>query len=148
MAERTFVMIKPDGVQRRLVGEVIRRFEKEGLKIVAAKFMMVPEELAEKHYAVHKGKDFYDGLMGHITSGPVLALVFEGNNVVERVRRMVGNTDPNEAMAGTIRGDYAQSIRKNIVHASDSPETAEHEISLWFNPDELVSYKMSDEEWL
>lgn len=148
MAERTFVMIKPDGVQRRLVGEVIRRFEKEGLKIVAAKFMMVPEELAEKHYAVHKGKDFYDGLMGHITSGPVLALVFEGNNVVERVRRMVGNTDPNEAMAGTIRGDYAQSIRKNIVHASDSPETAEHEISLWFSPDELVSYKMSDEEWL
>ncbi len=148
MAERTFVMIKPDGVQRRLVGEVIRRFEKEGLKIVAAKFMMVPEELAEKHYAVHKGKDFYDGLMGHITSGPVLALVFEGNNVVERVRRMVGNTDPNEAMAGTIRGDYAQSIRKNIVHASDSPETAEHEISIWFNPDELVSYKMSDEEWL
>ena len=148
MAERTFVMIKPDGVQRRLVGEVIRRFEKEGLKIVAAKFMMVPEELAEKHYAAHKGKDFYDGLMGHITSGPVLALVFEGNNVVERVRRMVGNTDPNEAMAGTIRGDYAQSIRKNIVHASDSPETAEHEISLWFSPDELVSYKMSDEEWL
>ncbi len=148
MAERTFVMIKPDGVQRRLVGEVIRRFENEEIKIIAAKFMSVPEELAEKHYAVHKGKPFYEGLMEHITSGPVLAMVLEGNNVIGRVRTMVGDTNPNKAMPGTIRGDYAQETRKNIVHASDSKETAEHEIALWFTPKEIISYKVSDEEWL
>jgi len=148
MAERTFVMVKPDCVQRRLVGEVIKRFENAGMKIVAMKFMSMTRELAEKHYAVHKGKDFYDGLLEYITSGPVVAMVVEGSNAVERVRAMVGVTDPDKASPGTIRGDYAQSISKNIIHASDSSETAEHEIALWFSPDELVSYGMSDEEWL
>jgi len=137
MIERTFVMIKPDGVQRRLVGKIIERFERAGIKIVAMKFLSVSKELAEKHYAIHKGKPFYDGLIEYITSG-----------VIDRVRTMVGPTDPNEAMPGTIRGDYAQETRKNIVHASDSKETAKHEIALWFSPDELISYKMSDDEWL
>lgn len=141
-------MVKPDGVQRRLVGEVIRRFENAGMKIVAMKFMSVTRELAEKHYAVHKGKDFYDGLLEYITSGPVVAMVIEGGNAIERVRTMVGVTDPSKASPGTIRGDYAQSIGKNIIHASDSKETAEHEIALWFSHDEIVSYGISDEEWL
>lgn len=148
MIERTFVMIKPDGVQRRLVGKIIGRFEEAGIKIVAMKFLSVSKELAEKHYAIHKGKPFYDGLIEFITSGPVVAMILEGKNVIDRVRTMAGPTDPNEAMPGTIRGDYAQETRKNIVHASDSRETAEHEISLWFSPDEIISYKMSDEKWL
>ncbi|RLF46018.1 MAG: nucleoside-diphosphate kinase, partial [Thermoplasmata archaeon] len=106
--ERTFVMIKPDGVQRRLVGKIIERFEEAGIKIVAMKFLSVSKELAEKHYAIHKGKPFYDGLIEFITSGPVVAMILEGKNVIDRVRTMAGPTDPNEAMPGTIRGDYAQ----------------------------------------
>ena len=108
--ERTFVMIKPDGVQRRLIGRVIQRFEEAGLKIVAMKFMAVSKELAEKHYEVHKGKPFYEGLIKYITSGPVVAMVIEGMNVIERVRNMVGATDPQKAMPGTIRGDFSSSI--------------------------------------
>ncbi|MEA2054561.1 MAG: nucleoside-diphosphate kinase [Candidatus Thermoplasmatota archaeon] len=148
MTERTFVMVKPDGVQRRLAGKIIERFEGAGLKIAAIKFMSVSKELAEKHYAIHKGKPFYDGLIEYITSGPVLAMVLEGNNVIGRVRAMVGSTNPDEAMPGTIRGDYAQEIGRNIVHASDSEEMAKHEIALWFSPQEIISYKMTDEDWL
>ena len=146
--ERTFVMIKPDGVQRRLVGKIIQRFEQAGLKIVAMKFLSVSKQLAEKHYEVHKGKPFYEGLIKYITSGPVVAMVVEGMNVIERVRNLVGVTDPQKAMPGTIRGDFAQHIGRNIIHASDSKETAEKEIKLWFSKDEIIDYKMSDEEWI
>ena len=146
--ERTFVMIKPDGVQRRLIGKVIQRFEESGLKIVAMKFLSVPNKLAEKHYEVHKGKNFYNGLIKYITSGPVLAMVLEGENAIEKVRKMVGATDPQKSMAGTIRGDFAQNIGRNIIHASDGKETAKKEISLWFKDDELINYEMDDEKWI
>ncbi len=148
MMERTFVMIKPDGVQRRLVGRVIQRFEEAGLKIAAMKFIMVSRELAEKHYEVHKGKPFYEGLIKYITSGPVVAMVIEGMNAIEKVRKMVGATDPQKASPGTIRGDFSQHIGRNIIHASDGKETAEKEISLWFSKDEIVDYEMDDEKWI
>ena len=146
--ERTFVMIKPDGVQRRLVGKIIERFEQAGLKIVAMKFMGVSRELAEKHYEVHKGKPFYEGLIKYITSGPVVAMVMEGENVIERVRTLVGATDPQKAAPGTIRGDFCQHIGRNAIHASDGKETAEKEIALWFGDDEIVDYNMDDEKWV
>ncbi len=146
--ERTFVMIKPDGVQRRLIGKILQRFEEAGLKIVAMKFLKVTQELAEKHYEIHKGKPFYESLIKYITSGPVLAMVIEGQNAIERIRKMVGATDPQKAMPGTIRGDFCQHIGRNIIHASDAKETAEKEINLWFNKDEIIDYKMDDEKWL
>ena len=146
--ERTFVMIKPDGVQRRLIGKVIERLEQSGLKIVAMKFLHVSKELAEKHYEVHKGKPFYDGLIKYITSGPVVAMVIEGMNAIERVRNLVGATDPQKAMPGTIRGDFAQHIGRNIIHASDAKETAEKEIKLWFSDDEIIDYEIIDESWV
>ena len=146
--ERTFVMIKPDGVQRRLIGKVIERLEQSGLKIVAMKFLHVSRQLAEKHYEVHKGKPFYDGLIKYITSGPVVAMVIEGLNAIERVRNLVGATDPQKAMPGTIRGDFAQHIGRNIIHASDAKETAEKEIKLWFSEDELIDYEIIDESWV
>jgi nucleoside-diphosphate kinase len=148
MIEQTFVMIKPDGIQRRLVGDIIARFERAGITIKAMKFLQVSQELAEKHYAIHKGKPFYDGLINYITSGPVCVIMLEGNHAISRVRTMVGNTDPNQANPGTVRGDYAQEIGRNIVHASDAFETAKHEITLWFNPEEIVDYKMNDAAWL
>ena len=146
--ERTFVMIKPDGVQRRLIGKILQRFEQAGLKIVAMKFLKVSHELAEKHYEVHKGKPFYESLIKYITSGPVVAMVIEGQNAIERVRKMVGATDPQKAEPGTIRGDFCQHIGRNVIHASDGKETAEKEISLWFNEDEIISYSMDDERWI
>lgn len=146
--ERTFVMIKPDGVQRRLVGKIIERFERAGLKIVAMKFIEVSKEMAEKHYEIHKGKPFYEGLIKYITSSPVVAMVIEGENVIERVRTLVGSTDPQKAMPGTIRGDFCQHIGRNIIHASDGEETAEKEIALWFSDDEIVDYSMDDERWV
>jgi len=148
MMERTFVMIKPDGVQRRLIGKILQRFEESGLKIVAMKFLKVSQEMAEKHYEVHKGKPFYESLIKYITSGPVVAMVIEGQNAIERVRKMVGATDPQKAMPGTIRGDFCQHIGRNVIHASDAKETAEKEISLWFSDDEIVSYAMDDEKWI
>ncbi|RLF50757.1 MAG: nucleoside-diphosphate kinase [Thermoplasmata archaeon] len=146
--ERTFVMIKPDGVQRRLIGKILQRFEQAGLKIVAMKFLKVSHELAEKHYEVHKDKPFYESLIKYITSGPVVAMVIEGQNAIERVRKMVGATDPQKADPGTIRGDFCQHIGRNVIHASDGKETAEKEISLWFNEDEIISYSMDDERWI
>jgi len=146
--ERTFVMIKPDGVQRGLVGEIISRFEKKGIKIVAMKMLKVDRELAEKHYAVHKGKPFFEPTVKYITSSPVIAMVLEGYNVIEMVRSMVGKTNPQEAAAGTIRGDYGQHIGRNIIHASDGKETAEYEINLWFKQEEICDYKRIDEVWL
>ena len=146
--ERTFVMIKPDGVQRRLIGKIIERFERAGLKVVAMKFMAVSKEMAEKHYEIHRGKPFYEGLIKYITSGPVVAMVIEGQNAIERVRMLVGSTDPQKAMPGTIRGDFCQHIGRNAIHASDGKETAEKEIALWFSNDEIVDYDMNDEKWV
>ncbi|MDH7506918.1 MAG: nucleoside-diphosphate kinase, partial [Candidatus Thermoplasmatota archaeon] len=146
--ERTFVMVKPDGVQRGLVGEIINRFEKKGLKIVALKLVSVSRELAEKHYGVHKGKPFFKPTVDYIISSPVVAIVLEGKNVINVVRTMMGKTNPQEAAPGTIRGDYAQFIGRNIIHGSDSPETAEFEINLWFKSEEIADYKRIDEQWL
>jgi len=146
--ERTFVMVKPDGVQRRLVGDIISRFEKKGLKLVAMKLVSVSKELAEKHYGVHKGKPFFKPTVKYITSSPVVAMVLEGNNAIDMVRTMMGKTNPQDAHMGTIRGDYGQFIGRNIVHGSDGPDTAEFEISLWFKPEEISNYTRIDEEWL
>ncbi|RLF28269.1 MAG: nucleoside-diphosphate kinase [Thermoplasmata archaeon] len=146
--ERTFVMIKPDAVQRGLIGEIVTRFEKKGIKIVGMKMIKVSRELAEKHYGVHKGKPFFEPTVNYIVSSPVVAMVLEGVNVIETVRKMMGKTDPQEAGPGTIRGDYGQFIGRNIIHGSDSKETAEFEIKLWFNKEELCDYTRIDEEWL
>jgi nucleoside-diphosphate kinase len=146
--EKTFVMIKPDAVQRGLTGEIINRFEKKGLKIVAMKFVSVSKELAEKHYGIHKGKPFFKPTVDYITSSPVVAIVLEGINAINMVRSMMGNTNPQEASMGSIRGDYGQFIGRNIVHGSDGPDTAEFEINLWFNKEEISSYKRIDEVWL
>ena len=146
--ERTFVMIKPDAVQRGLIGEIISRFERRGIKIVAMKMLKVDRDLAEKHYAVHRGKPFFEPTVRYITSSPVVAMVLEGYRVIEMVRKMVGKTDPQDAGPGTIRGDLAQFIGRNLVHASDSKETADFEINLWFSKDELCDYKRIDEDWL
>ena len=146
--QRTFVIIKPDGVQRGFIGEIISRFEKKGLKIIGMKLVSVSKELAEKHYDIHKGKSFFKPTVKYIMSSPVVALVLEGNNAIDLVRTMMGKTNPQDATMGTIRGDYGQFIGRNIVHGSDSPDTAEFEISLWFKPEEIADYTRIDEEWL
>ena len=146
--QRTFVMIKPDGVQRGLTGEIINRFEKKGIKIVAMKMVSVSRELAERHYGVHKGKSFFKPTVDYIISSPVVAMVLEGNDVIDIVRNMMGKTNPQEAASGTIRGDYGQFIGRNIVHGSDGPDTAKFEINLWFTKEELSNYTRIDEEWL
>jgi len=148
MKERTLVLIKPDGVQRGLIGEIISRFEKRGLKIVAMKFIKPDRELAEKHYAIHKGKPFFEPTVRYITSSPLVAMILEGKNVIEIVRKMMGKTDPQDADPGTIRGDFAQDIGRNIVHGSDSKESADYEINLWFRPEEIFEYEKIDEKWL
>lgn len=146
--ERTFLMIKPDGVQRKLVGEIITRLEKKGLKLVGGKFMTVSKEKAETHYGEHADKPFYEGLVSFITSAPVFAMVVEGENVVEVTRNMIGKTNPTEAAQGTIRGDSGLTVGRNVIHGSDSVESAKREISLWFEPNELSVYTANDEEWL
>lgn len=146
--EKTFILVKPDGVQRGLIGEILSRMEKRGLKLVAAKFLLVPDSLAEKHYAVHQGKPFYEGLIKYITSAPVMAMVLEGPNAIQAVRQTMGLTNPLKAEPGTIRHDYALSISRNLTHASDSPENADSEISLWFTKDEIVNWKKADEDWV
>ena len=146
--EKTFVLVKPDGVQRGLIGEILSRLEKRGLKLVAAKFLQVPVSLAEKHYEIHKGKPFYDGLIKYITSAPVMAMIFEGPEAVALVRQTMGLTNPLKAEPGTIRHDFALRISRNLTHASDSPENAELEISLWFNSEEIVKWSKSDEDWI
>ena len=142
--ERTLVLVKPDGVQRGLVGEIIARFEHKALKIVAAKLMRVSPELAGRHYAEHHGKPFYPGLVAHITSAPVLAMVLEGRSAISVVRLMTGATNPQTAAPGTIRGDFAIAVTPNLVHASDSPASAEREMALFFTPQELVEYERTD----
>ncbi|RLF28657.1 MAG: nucleoside-diphosphate kinase [Thermoplasmata archaeon] len=146
--ERTLVLIKPDGVQRGLIGEIISRFEKKGLKIVAMKLIKPERELAEKHYAIHKGKPFFEPTVEYITSSPLVAMILEGKNVINIVRKMMGKTNPQEAQPGTIRGDFAQDIGRNIVHGSDSKESADYEINLWFRPEEIFEYEKIDEKWL
>lgn len=136
--QRTFLMIKPDGVARRLVGEIMSRFERRGFRLVGMKLLQPDAALAEKHYAVHKGKPFYDELISFITSGPVVAMVWEGENVVELSRTMMGKLKPAEALPGTIRGDFTASTQQNLIHGSDAPETAQAEIALWFSPAELL----------
>eukprot|EP01057_Protomagalhaensia_wolfi_P004028 Protomagalhaensia_wolfi_Nauph_80__4027@NODE_4089_length_641_cov_560_528239_g3243_i0_p1_GENE_NODE_4089_length_641_cov_560_528239_g3243_i0NODE_4089_length_641_cov_560_528239_g3243_i0_p1_ORF_typecomplete_len152_score22_84NDK/PF00334_19/3_2e56_NODE_4089_length_641_cov_560_528239_g3243_i097552 len=139
--ERTFLMVKPDGVQRGLVGEIISRFEKRGWKMVAAKFTMPTTELLEEHYAEHKGKPFLPGLVSFMASGPVMAMVWEGANIISQARKVMGATNPNNADVGTIRADYCVDMGRNVIHGSDGPESAAKEIALWFSEAELVSWK-------
>jgi nucleoside-diphosphate kinase len=145
--ERTLVLIKPDGVERNLIGEIIKRFEMRGLKIIAMKFQMVSKELACEHYKVHQGKPFYDGLIRYITSGPVVSMVLEGPQAILAVRQTMGSTNPLEAIPGTIRHDFSMVTSRNLTHASDSPENASIEIASWFSKDELVSWERVHENW-
>lgn len=146
--EKTFVMIKPDGVQRNLVGEIIDRFERKGLKFVSIKMMQVDKETAFQHYAEHKEKLFFEGLLRHITSAPVISMVLEGKDAIDQVRKIVGATNPSDAEPGSIRGDFAVEIGRNLVHASDSPESAEKEIALFFEKREIIPYEKNIETWL
>jgi nucleoside-diphosphate kinase len=146
--ERTLIIIKPDGVQRGLIGEIIARLERRGLKIIGMKFMQISRDLAERHYSVHQGKPFYPGLVQYIISGPVLVAVFEGPKASAVTRATVGATNPANAAPGTIRGDFALEIGFNIIHASDAPETATHEIALFFTPHELVTYQRDQDRWI
>lgn len=146
--ERTLVLAKPDATQRGLIGEVIARLEKRGLKLVGAKFLLVSRELAEKHYSVHQGKPFYAGLVNYITSAPVMAMVWEGPNAIAAVRQTMGSTRPTEAAPGTVRHDFALTVGRNLTHASDSPENGEAEIALWFKPDELVTWQRPIDSWV
>ena len=146
--ERTLVIVKPDGVQRGLVGEIISRIERRGLRLIGMKFMQVSEELAAQHYAIHKGKPFYDGLISYITSSPVAVMVWEGPKAVEAVRQLMGATNPTNAAPGTVRADFAIDIGRNLTHGSDSVENGEAEVALWFNPEELVSWKKDGERWM
>lgn len=136
--ERSFVMIKPDGVERRLVGEIIRRFENRGLRLVGMKMLVPDRTLAEKHYDVHRERPFFGELVRFVTGGPVVAMAWEGEQAITLIRKMMGATKPEEALSGTIRGDYTTSIQTNLVHGSDAPETAVTELALWFQPGELL----------
>ena len=146
--ERTLVLVKPDGVQRGLAGEIISRLERTGLKIVGVKLLQMDNALARRHYGVHEGKPFFTGLVQFITSGPIVALVFEGPRAVEAARKVMGATDPVKAASGTIRGDLGIDIGRNLVHGSDSDETARKEIAIFFKPEDLVSYARSDDPWI
>ena len=146
--ERTFLMIKPDALQRGLAGEIISRFEKKGFKLVGLKLMQISKELAETHYGEHKGKPFFQPLVDYITSSPVVAMVWEGKEVIAAAREMMGATDPLKAAPGTIRGTYGVDVGRNVIHGSDSQKSAEREISLFFKPDELLSYQRSVDSWI
>ena len=146
--QRTFLAIKPDGIQRGLVGKIINRFEEKGFKLVALKFMLVSKELAEKHYGEHKGKPFFNNLVDFITSGPIVAMVLEGKDIVDVVRKMIGKTNPLDADVGTLRSDYAIDIGRNIVHGSDSTESARREISLFFKEEEILNWKHDIQKWI
>ncbi len=146
--ERTLVLVKPDGVQRGLIGEVTSRLENRGLRLVAAKFMQVDRQLAETHYAIHKGKPFYDGLIRYIISAPVMAMVWEGPNAIAAVRQSMGATRPTEAAPGSLRHDFALEVGRNLTHASDSVQTGESEVALWFRTNELVDWKRDADRWV
>jgi nucleoside-diphosphate kinase len=145
--ERTFVLVKPDGVRRGLVGEIVSRFERKGLKVVAARMLRVTPELAQRHYAEHQGKPFYAALIQHITSGPVVALALEGRSAISVVRLLTGATNPQTAAPGTVRGDLALGLTPNLIHASDSVESAARELSLYFTPEEYLAYSQVGEEY-
>jgi len=146
--ERTLVLVKPDGVQRGLIGKIIDRFETRGLKLVGLKFIQMSDELAAKHYAVHVGKPFYESLVSYIVSGPVAAMAWEGKDVISIVRATMGITNPASAPPGTIRGDFGVEIGRNLVHGSDSPENAAYELNLFFDDSELVSWQREIEPWI
>ncbi|UCG24680.1 MAG: nucleoside-diphosphate kinase [Chloroflexota bacterium] len=146
--ERTLILVKPDGVQRALIGAIVGRFEVRGLKLVGMKFLQMSDDLAARHYAVHEGKPFYDSLVQYIVSGPVVAMVWEGKNAVAAVRVTMGITNPAEALPGTIRGDFGMEIGRNLVHGSDSPENAVNEVKLFFAPDELVDWQRDADSWI
>jgi nucleoside-diphosphate kinase len=146
--EKTFIMVKPDGVQRGLIGEIVSRFERKGYQLVGAKLMTVSRELAEQHYIEHKEKPFFGELVDFITSGPVFAMVWQGNGIIAAARQMMGKTNPSEALPGTIRGDYGVNVAMNIVHGSDSPESAEREIALWFDEEDFNHYEKTINRWI
>jgi nucleoside-diphosphate kinase len=145
--EKTFLMVKPDGVQRNLVGEIVSRFERKGFQLAGAKLMTISQELAEEHYGEHKERPFFGELTEFITSGPVFAMVWHGEGVIATARQMMGKTNPSEAAPGTIRGDFGLTVGKNVIHGSDSPESAEREVNLFFNSEELNEYKKVVDEW-
>lgn len=146
--ERTFLMVKPDGVQRALAGEIVARFEKKGFKLVGLKLMQISKEMAETHYGEHKGKPFFEPLVDYIISAPVVAMVWEGKEVVTTAREMMGATNPLKAAPGTIRGTYGVDVGRNIIHGSDSVESANREISIFFKPEELMEYNRAVEPWI
>ncbi|MCM3666662.1 nucleoside-diphosphate kinase [Mesobacillus subterraneus] len=146
--EKTYLMVKPDGVQRNLIGEVVARFEKKGFQLVGAKLLNIPRELAEEHYGEHKERPFFGELVDFITSGPVFAMVWQGENVIATARQMMGATNPKDAAPGTIRGDFGVTVGKNVIHGSDSPESAEREIGLFFKQEELAEYSKLMNEWV
>ncbi|KAH7281030.1 hypothetical protein KP509_36G026300 [Ceratopteris richardii] len=146
--ERTFIAIKPDGVQRGLISEIIHRFERKGYKLVAIKLLIPSKEFAETHYDDLRGRPFFNGLCDFLSSGPVVAMVWEGQGVIKYGRKLIGATSPHNSEPGTIRGDLAISVGRNIIHGSDGPETAKAEIALWFKPEELVNYTSNAEKWL
>jgi nucleoside-diphosphate kinase len=146
--EKTLILLKPDCVHRRLVGSILQRFEQKGLRLAGLKLVQVSRSLAEQHYAVHKGKPFYDSLLKFLTSGPTVALVLEGREAVTIARNLIGATDGAKAAPGTIRGDFALSVQNNLIHGSDSPENAAAEVALWFKPEELVGYQPVDSAWI
>ena len=146
--EKTLVLVKPDGVQRGLIGEVIVRLERRGLRLIVAKFMQVSNELAETHYSIHKGKSFYESLIKYITSAPVMAMVWEGPNAVAAVRQTMGSTRPTDAAPGSIRHDFALQVGRNLTHASDTPENGEKEVALWFKATELMAWERDSDIWI
>jgi nucleoside-diphosphate kinase len=146
--ERTLVLIKPDGVQRQLIGRILARYEERGLKVAGLKLVRVDRELAERHYDAHRAKPFFAGLVAFITSAPLVALALDGPNAISVVRAINGATRPHEAAPGTVRGDFALETAQNIVHASDGPEAAETELALWFSPDELLDYEREIDRWV
>ena len=146
--ETSLVFLKPDAIQRGLVGRILSRFEDKGLRLVASKLITVPTDLAKKHYAEHEGKPFYDSLINFITSGPVLVLAIRGDDAISVCRNLMGKTNGKEAAPGTIRGDFGMSPGYNLIHGSDSPESAERELKMWFNDDELIDYHRSIEQWV
>ncbi|HEC02449.1 MAG TPA: nucleoside-diphosphate kinase [Phycisphaerales bacterium] len=148
MAERTLIIIKPDAVQRHLAGRIIKRFEEKGFQLVAAKLMQIPEEMARRHYAAHEGKPFFGPAVKFMSSSPSLLLVWQADGVIDMSRKMIGSTLGFDALPGTIRGDFGRSERYNIIHGSDSPESAEEEIKMFFSPEELLDYELSDADWL
>jgi nucleoside-diphosphate kinase len=146
--EKTLVLLKPDCVQRRLIGPIVQRFEQKGLRLAALKLVQPSRQLAEQHYAVHKGKPFYESLLTFLTSGPTVAVLLEGREAVQVVRDMMGKTDGAKSPPGTIRGDYGISVQNNLIHGSDSTDNAKLEISLWFKPEEVVNYQPVDNAWV